>query len=253
MDALPAGYVQVQRPRAELVTLASLATALGEVLAETTLYAWAASHPERRVYAGRLPAYAVPLPDGGPWVVARHSHHGGWLAGLTRDLFLPPTRAPRELAACRRLLEAGIATPEVVAYAIYPAGPFLRRGDVLTLEIAGSEDLGAALLRAPSPAARQSLIEATATLLRALAEAGVRHPDLNVKNILFATGGDGARRTYLLDVDSVDFGAAGGFEIAAANLARLLRSLRKWRRRQGVDLEAELSALQELAGGEVRS
>jgi len=168
----PPGYLQVQHPRAELVAAESVVAPLGEVLDRKTLYAWAATHPKRRPYAGRITAYGVPLPNGTDRVVVRHSHHGGLLARFTQDRFLPPTRAPQELEASVRLAEAGIPTPRVVAYAIYPAGRFFRRSDVVTEEIAPARDLGVALKEARDPAARRDLQILIAPLLSALAGVG---------------------------------------------------------------------------------
>jgi len=250
MAAVPSGYVRVEHTEAEVVALASHAAAVREALAGGTLYQWAASHPERRVYSGRLPAYAAPLPGGGPRVVVRRAHHGGWLATVTGDLFFPPTRAPRELEVSQRLEQAGILTPEVVAYAVYPAGPLLRRSEVATREIAPAEDLGAGLLAARDPDARRALLRLAGELLVALTRAGAWHPDLNVKNILLAPDQYGVRRAYLLDVDRVRFVAPGDVAAARANWARLLRSARKWRARHGAGFdEAELGALCALASG----
>ncbi len=247
MDAFPAGYLQVQHPRAELVAAESVVAALGGVLDRKTLYAWAATHPKRRPYAGRVTAYGVPLPNGTDRVVVRHSHHGGLLAPLTQDRFLPPTRAPQELETSLRLAEAGVPTPRVIAYAIYPAGRFFRRSDVVTEEIAPARDLGAALREARNAAARRDLLAAVAPLLAALAGAGVWHPDLNIKNILIG-GTPETRRAYLLDVDRVRFGVPDDPVIARANLARLRRSARKWRATHGTGFEeAELNGLSQMA------
>ena len=74
-------------------------------------------------------------------------------------------------------------------------------------------------------------------------DAGVRHHDLNVKNVLLAptTGGLVA---HLLDVDRVEFGRAGDARLHAANVQRLLRSARKWRDQRGATFdERELAAM----------
>jgi RIO-like serine/threonine protein kinase len=178
-----------------------------------TLYAAAASSPDRREYGGRGVAYGVWL--AGTRVVVRHSRHGGLLGPLTRDLFLPPTRAPQERRSAVRLEERGVPTPEVVAYAVYRVGP-LRRSDVVTREIEGASDLAAA---PPTPEA-QAAVE---RLLGAMAEAGALHPDLNAKNILLAPDGDGLV-AYVIDVDRVVFRKRG---VDPANRARLRRSIAK--------------------------
>jgi 3-deoxy-D-manno-octulosonic acid kinase len=210
--------------------LREAAGAVDDVLRGGTLYDFAAGHPEARPLMGRAPAYAVPLPGGAGRVVVRHSRHGGLLAPLTGDRFLAPTRAPRELATALRLAHAGVPTPELVAYALYPAGPLLRTADVATREVEGGRDLAAALagdLAGLGADSTTAALTAVAELLRHLAAAGARHPDLNVKNILLGPARAGAPRAYVLDVDRVTFEAPHSPRLAAANFARLARSLRK--------------------------
>src|SRR5919205_114439 len=101
---------------------------------------------------GRGVAYAVALPDDATRVVVRRSRHGGVLAPITGERFLGPTRAPRELDVALRLARLGVPTPEVVAFATYPAGPLVRRADVLTREVEDAVDLASALADADGPA-----------------------------------------------------------------------------------------------------
>ena len=239
-EAAPPGYVALARPGVRAVVRAACAATVRALLAEGTLYAYAERHPARRALMGRLPAYAVPLP-GGLSVVVRHSHHGGLLAPLTGDRFLAPTRAPRELRTALRLRAAGVPTPEVIAIAVYAAGPALRRADVVTREVEGARDLSVAL-RSAGAAERQAAAEATATLLRVLAAAGARHPDLNIKNVLVGPQSDGLPIAYVLDVDRVRFEAPGSARAARANLRRLLRSLDRWRDRLGAGVVDHVAA-----------
>jgi hypothetical protein len=82
--------------------------------------------------------------------------------------------------------------------------------------------------------ARASAWTATRALVRAMNAAGVRHHDLNVKNVLLAPATEtGDHTAYLLDVDRVAFGTAGNADVARGNVERLLRSARKWRRERG--------------------
>jgi len=229
MATLPPGYVAIGSARearvAGGVVLASLAPALRDVLATGALYDSAAAHPARRTLHGRGPVYAVPL--GGVSVVVRRVRHGGWLAPVTRDLFVPPTRAPHELAVALRLRAAGVPTPEVVAYVLYRAAGCFRRVDVATREIPGGADLGARLAHSPTAPDRAAAWAATDELLAALARAGAQHPDLNVKNVLIAGRPDGALAAYALDVDRVRWRPPGDPAVLRANRARLERSARK--------------------------
>jgi 3-deoxy-D-manno-octulosonic acid kinase len=229
MTQAPAGYTRFVLSGADVVALGTCADAVRRAIGERSLYAYAAAHPARRELRGRGAAYAVPLPDGQTRVVVRHSRHGGLLAPVTGDRFLPPTRAPHELKTALRLTDSGVATPEVIAYATYPAGTILRRSDVATREVVGGSDLGAVLAGGMPPDARASVWTATAELLHALERAGARHPDLNVGNVLIVENGDGSRRALVLDVDRMVFGRANDRRIGAANIARLVRSMRKLR------------------------
>lgn len=233
---LPAGYVPLVASGARAVGLASLAEPLTAALEAGTFYDYAARRPDARALTGRGVAYAVALPDGATRVVVRRSRHGGMLASFTGERFVPPTRAPRELATALRLAESGVRTPEVVAFATYPAGAALRRADVVTREVAGGLDVPAAFGAPPDDDERRALLGAMAQLLAALTAAGARHPDLNVKNILLRSAADGSVEAFVLDVDRVWFDQPGAQRVTERNLARLARSARKWRRQRTLAL-----------------
>jgi Lipopolysaccharide kinase (Kdo/WaaP) family len=240
--ALPAGYERLHVGRADAVAVRALLETLRRVLADGTLYDFAKYAPTRARLAGRQPAFAVPLPapESGRMVV-RHNRHGGAMAGVTRDLFVLPTRAPAEFAIARRLADAGIPTPEVLAYVVYGAATLLGRSDVATREVAPGRDL-AAILATADAADRTHALDAAAALVAALSRAGARHHDLNAKNVLIA--GDSAGPTaYVLDVDRITFGGSPAATLDL-NLARLARSLRKWRQRFGASIsDEEIAAL----------
>lgn len=245
--APPTGFVELNVREARAVVASSDADALRQVLLRSALYEYAARHPLGQPLAGRGVAYAVPLPGEKSRVVVRHNRHGGLLARFTGDLFLPPTRAPHELAISQRLRANGIATPEFVAYVVYRVGPVLRRSDVATREIPNASDLSTAIM-SRGDAHRRRALSATAQLVARLSAAGARHYDLNVKNILLVER-DGRTEALVLDVDRVEF-LDGGARPVEQNLARLLRSARKWRQRYGAFVtEAELSELAERARG----
>ena len=250
---VPEGYATVARGTARGVALAPLARAVRDALGEGTLYEYAARHPRARAMTGRAIAYAVPLPDAATHVVVRHNRHGGLLRALTGDRFLAPTRAPHELRTSRTLAERGVPTPEIVAYVTYPAGPLLRRADVASREIPDARDLALALLAPPDSADRPAVLEATATLLARLADAGAHHADLNLKNVLLAPTADGAYVAHVLDVDRVRFLPSRDPRVATLNHARLARSARKWRRLHGAHVDdAELAWLAQRARAEAR-
>lgn len=225
--------------RDTLVARAPLFDALAGCLRDHgTLHAWAASVPQPRALQGRGVVYVATVPGTQAGVAVRHAWHGGLLAPLTGDRFLMPTRAPREAAASATLRERGIATPDVLAYALYRAGPGLRRVDVCTRFVPDAWDFGAVLAGHAPTLARGGAERAVLDLLARLAAAGVVHPDLNVKNILLVPQrGTAAVDAWLLDVDVVEFRAGPPRRLMALNLARLQRSIRKWHTRHELALD----------------
>lgn len=220
---MSAQYVSERLAGVDMIAHAPDAAAFREILEQRTLYAFAGAHPDRREIAGRGAAFAVPLSTGSR-VVVRHNRHGGLLAPITRDIFLAPTRAPKELEISSRLLDAGVRTPQVLCVAVYRTAGLFARADVATREVPNGRDLQTLLASEKRGSdARRIAIDATALLLRTLRRAGVRHPDLNLKNVLIA--GDQA---WLLDVDRVVFEQTMSHAVGEANWRRFLRSARKW-------------------------
>jgi 3-deoxy-D-manno-octulosonic acid kinase len=243
MTTTPAGFVRVTAHGRSAVALARHEPDARALLAEGTLHDASARLPGARALQGRGIAYAVALPATGTHAVVRHNRHGGLLAPLTRDLFLAPTRAPHELETSRRLAALGVPTPEVLMYGVSPALLLFRRADVVTREIAGGRDLSHFLAGDASETDRSAAWAATRALLAAMHAAGVRHHDLNVKNVLIAPAEDGVR-AHLLDVDRVAFDAPGAARVRSGNVDRLLRSVRKWRDERGARIdERELREL----------
>jgi 3-deoxy-D-manno-octulosonic acid kinase len=244
---VPPGYVALGQPGVEGAALATLEDPLREALAEGTFYQFAEHHPEAKPFSGRGVAYAVPL-SCGDRVVVRRSRHGGMLGSIRDDRFLGATRAPRELELSLALRRLGVPTPEIVAYATYPAGAMFRRADVLTREVPRSRDLAAALGALSLADSKRALLDATGALLAKLSIAGARHPDLNIKNILIADNGFGGIEAFVLDVDRVWLDKPAAQAVLEANLRRLSRSAVKWRRLQGLPIEeADLLAIESTA------
>jgi hypothetical protein len=239
----PAGYVRVTVGRCTVVTLAAHEPDARALLAEGSLYEAAARDLAARPLAGRGVAYAIALPVSNTPVVVRHNRHGGLLAPVTRDLFLPPTRAPYELDVALRLARAGVRTPQVLMYGLVATAVLWRRADVVTREIVGGRDLASFMMPQEAQASRAQAWEATRALVRALDATGARHHDLNVKNVLLAPVPSGLE-AHVLDVDRVAFGAPNAPAVRLGNLRRLLRSARKWRAERGAVFdERELDSL----------
>lgn len=219
-----------------------------------TLYDWAAEQPQPRAMRGRAPVYVATLPACGIPVVVRHGWHGGVLAPLTADRFRRPTRAPVEMERSAALRAAGIPTTEVLGFARYPAAFGLCHVDVVTRYVADAADLGMVLAGLAPFVDCETALACTQRLLMQLASHGVIHPDLNVKNILLRPTTDGIE-ALIIDVDVVRWDASRSpMETMHANVARLTRSVRKWRTHFGCDVtDARIAAFSDAVTAELTS
>ncbi len=241
--APPAGFVLVTAGRCSVVVREELAADARALLADGSLYTAAARMLSARALAGRGIAYALALPASGTRAVVRRNRHGGLFAPLTRDLFLPPTRAPYELDVSMRLAQAKVRTPAMLMYGTERVSGVFRRADVVTREIVDGHDLATYMMPDADATSRERAWSATRTLVLALNAAGARHHDLNVKNVLIAPGVRGLE-AWVLDVDRVEFGVPNDASVREGNAARLLRSARKWRDERGAVFdEREIAAL----------
>jgi Lipopolysaccharide kinase (Kdo/WaaP) family len=234
------GYARLTAAGARGIVLESCRSAIESILANETLYDFAARQPAARRFAGRTPVYVIELPDGCGDAVVRRSMRGGALARLGTDLFFPPTRGPRELVTSLRLRAAGVPTPEVIGFVVYRAGPVLRRSDVVTREIPGGADLASALRTVSDVERRRATLEAAAQLVAALSREGAHHSDLNLRNILISGIGAGESappQAFILDVDRIRFHVPGDPIVLGANIARLARSMRKLRDRSELKID----------------
>src|SRR5947199_3225657 len=202
---------------ARVVASRSCSMSIRAVLENERLYEYAARQPDAVPLIGRAPVFAVSLPGDCGRVVVRHNMRGGWMAKISKDLFVLPTRGFRELIGSLRLRASGVSTPEVVAYVSYPRNLILRRSDVTTREILNGHDLSVALARVTDHDHRVVVLEAVVKLLKALAQAGAHHQDLNLKNVLLTAGEGPGLDAHILDVDRVRFSSPGSPLVAKAN------------------------------------
>lgn len=233
------GYARISGDGVRGLAIESSRPGVEEILAQATLYDYAARQPDARAFKGRIPAYAISLPQGGGDVVVRHAMRGGALGKTGSDLFFPPTRALRELINSMRLRMAGVPTPEVVAFVTYRAGPVFRRSDVATREIKDSHDLSVVLKEVPSGEHRAECLSAAGALLASLARVGAHHPDLNARNVLITWEEGHGARGHILDVDRIRFHVPADPMVSSANFERLERSLKKLRTRENLTVTDE--------------
>lgn len=233
---LPGNYVKLSINGITAVACKWAANSIKEIVARQTLHQWAASQSQKEQFMGRGVNYGVLLPAGKEpaattAVVIRRNRHGGLFRSVTGEFFAAPSRAPLELANYLRLASAGVKTPELIAYATYPALFNLVKCDVVTRRLPAGGDFPE-VWQKTGTSGRQQLLVSAATLLRDLAYAGAWHADLNLKNIYIARE-DSGFTPYILDIDRVSFPLTG--DLATWNFKRLSRSARKWHGRWGLD------------------
>lgn len=217
-----------------------------------TLQDWAASRPDRDALEGRGTVLAIEAPLAGPdgrarWAV-RHYLRGGAVADLLGDRYLKTARPRpyRELRASCAVRDRGIPTPAVVAGSMYPAGPIHYRADLITELVPAGMDLAAALFSGRYRAGRpdpSNALRAAGVLLGRTAAAGIRHPDLNAKNIVLETEAS-SLLAHLIDLDRCRVRRSARASDERTMSARLQRSLLKHADQHGVSVP-DLLALDE--------
>ena len=175
---------------------------------------------------GRVPTAVVSLPGRSERLHLRRFHHGGVLGDLRGDRLLGLGRPLSELRVSARLRAAGVpvARPLLVA-GRRRAGP-VWRAVVGTLHQEATRDGGAFLAALPDAARLLRAARATGATVRRLHEAGGRHRDLHVGNILLRERG-GDTDALLVDFDRARVGEPPGPRARMAEIMRLYRSLLK--------------------------
>jgi 3-deoxy-D-manno-octulosonic acid kinase len=170
---------------------------------------------------GRGSAWFVAAPrPGAPATVLRHYRRGGWVARLVADRYLwrgeEATRAFKELRLLAAIEALGLPAARPVAARYARAGASYR-ADLVTLEIPHAQPLATRLGAGLAPA----LWRRIGATIRGFHDAGVRHADLNARNVLL----DADDAVHLIDFDRSALVPPGPWR--ERNLARLRRSLIK--------------------------
>lgn len=154
--------------------------------------------------------------------VLRHYRRGGLVGRVNQDRYLwrgeEATRSFREFRLLATLRARGLAVPAPIAAGYDRHGAFYR-ADLLTALIPQSRTLAEVLAGALPPPELWRAIGAT---LGRFHQAGAYHADLNAHNIMI----DDQLCVWLIDFDRGELRAPHQ-DWMRANLARLLRSLRK--------------------------
>jgi hypothetical protein len=242
---VPSGYQADETDGVLSIARSAAQAFIGNALrSHGTLYAFATANAKRKLQ-GRTEAYVIDAPDGS-WVV-RHYVRGGAVASLLGDRYLRVgARRPfAELWTSAVARARGIETPAVAAVAVYAHGPFYR-GDIATDFIPDSADLAALSVgpqRRAQPERRLAWL-AAGRLVRTIAEAGLVHADLNLRNILISWRA-GLPRAHLLDLDRCRIvRRVSPFDFNTM-VHRVIRSAAKFEKDSTDSLRGELDAFRE--------
>jgi 3-deoxy-D-manno-octulosonic acid kinase len=155
---------------------------------------------------------------GKSWVLRRYLR-GGFAARIARDRYLwlgeEHTRSFRELRLLAALHARGLPVPPPVA-GRYVRAALSYRAELITERLKGARSLEAVLEAGQMDSTRWTAI---GRCLRRFHDAGVRHADLNSRNIMLGEHGE----VWVLDFDRGRLGAPGAWSQRA--LDRLARSL----------------------------
>jgi 3-deoxy-D-manno-octulosonic acid kinase len=157
--------------------------------------------------------------------VLRHYRRGGKMAPLLNDRYIwtgiDNTAAWREWRLLARLAKLNLPAPRPFAARVVHSGLFYR-ADLITARIPAALSLAQRLKVGALP---NDTWREIGRVIRRFHEACVWHADLNAHNVLLDSGG----AVVLIDFDRARFRKPGA-HWRQANLARLLRSLRKLKR-----------------------
>ena len=247
----PPGYVRFAVPGATVIALEPATEVIRSIIAESgSIHAHAAAAPGSKPLRGRGVSWAF---NAGPErCVVRHYRRGGAMARMLDDRYLRigSTRPANELNASIALRSRGVNSPEVIAYAVYPAGAYYR-ADIVTRWIPASEDLATVTFGADASTDvdRAAAWAATGRLLRSAFENGAHHPDLNLRNVL-VTGARADSTAWLIDLDRCRVRSSASDAARRRMLERFHRSRRKLERRFRRPVgAASLAAFEEALGG----
>ena len=175
---------------------------------------------------GRGWTAVAPLPGRPERLHLRPVRHGGWLAPLTRDRLRSPARPLAELSANAQLRAAGAPVPRP---ALVAARRRRDRSWTATLGTLFEEDHRNALDFLASQPARPRLLalaESAGVALRRFHDAGGRHADLHVANLIVRED-PGAPRVCIVDLDRARVASPVPPRRRMREIMRLHRSLAK--------------------------
>lgn len=176
---------------------------------------------------GRAPVKFFPFQD--LRLVLKHYYRGGFVAKIISDWYvgfqLEKTRAYREWCLLRTMRNLTLPVPKPVAARVIKKAWFYQ-ADLITVEIEQSETLADYLMH---QAISDLLWQNIGCCLQRFHSHNIFHADLNARNILLQKCDKAEANVFLIDFDRGDI-RPGGHRWKRDNLARLKRSLEKFKR-----------------------
>jgi len=174
--------------------------------------------------SGRGGAARLVLP-GGSRVVLKRMRRGGVMAPVWRERFPGTGRLLANLTVPMEAISRGVPTPEPVAMLMMEGPRRMFSAWIALTEITGTEDLLTRLRRPPAPGIEE--MRSVLETVRRTHDAGLRHRDLNLGNLLVGDGEEGWT-VHIIDLDRADM-AVGPLSYGErlSSLRRLERSYEK--------------------------
>lgn len=238
---MPPGYVCRSERRARVWVRESDAPfAMSLIGRAGSIYGGAAIASDAEPLRGRDLAYVVNTPTGRRWMV-RRLRHGGVLRFATGGLFFRASvnRPLNELRLACLLRDLRIPTPEVVAAAVHPVGPFYE-GEIAREFVGAKGDLASCLFDpgVAGPEQRPEILASAGRLVGRLHRAGLHHPDLNLRNILIVPGPEGTSlESWILDLEKCRMETRLSSPSRRRMLARMRRSASRFEAASGITIK----------------
>jgi 3-deoxy-D-manno-octulosonic acid kinase len=226
MITVPQGFVLIERGPLTLVLRRD---------AREQLLGCGIGDPERLctdstgvTHAGRGAVPCIELDGPSKRALVRKYRRGGLLRRVLPDMFLDRHRAFNELTVTLRAAEAGVPVADILgAVSLRVRGP-LYRHYLVSRELTGCCDLPVWFQQGGTDQDSSPVLRLLADTVRTMHDGGLKHGDLNLKNILISRAEP--RRIFIIDWDK-STSAAGPLtpDERQGNVVRLCRSAEKLR------------------------
>lgn len=166
-------------------------------------------------------------------MVLKHYFRGGLVASIVKDKYLgfdiEKTRAFKEWRLLKKMQKLGLPVPEAVAARV-DKGLFYYRADLITKEIENVKTLAEIL---SAQLISSECWKKIGACIKIFHHQDIYHADLNARNILLTHSESEPCEVYLIDFDN-SYIRVNSKTWKMANLARLKRSLLKFRKNRDV-------------------